>query len=1032
MTNLYSLRQVKKLILSIFLFFFLLQTPNAIAVFNRVPNDSTISPSERFLNTSKEAEKFRSEGEFERAIELLKKSLEYAKKIPDGKKECGVLLKLGLMYWNIGQLDVSSDYYLRAISLAKSLNLEILRNESQTALDIYSYYEEGKKYRSSGQHQESIENFQKAIELARDLGSKEHEVKCLRQLSVTFWDSTNLNEFYSISMKALEIARILKHRKEEGKFLKSIGIYFWQLDNYSKAINYFEKALAIARYLKSEEMSSDLLNLIGVTYRKIGNYDRALDNLMEAQKKAQEMGDLYFLSGILNNIGNIYRDKGYLSENEKDLYQALNYHEKSLETAKKSNNIRTEIEVLNNLGSVHSDLENFQQALEYFQQGYEKAEKIDDLEAKGMILNNIGIVYFNQGNYEESTRYYQKAIDLAQELEGGQILWEAYLELGKAYIKQNKIFEALKNYKNSIRIIENIRSQIKLEELKASYLGTDKRIEAYQNLIHLLVSLHKDNHGMGYDHQALDYLERAKARSFLDSLEVAQVDISMGINFKLKNREKELMKDISNIYSKLLVAQRDSEEKENLVKQLIEKENELETLKREIRSKSPYYADLKYPEIITLRETQRRLLNSKTAFIAYTIGKENSYGFMITKNNLMIFPVPRKSVIQNLVSDYLKVITDKDSKNFKLGYDLYQALVPSNLNKNIRKIVFIPDDILHFLPFETLVTEENNSRWLVSNFKIAYAPSISSYREIIQRKKKNRSSRHYDILAFGDPDFGQLESETKGDDIFQNFYASNAFNFYRLKYSGTEIERISSLFKEKKEDIFIREAATEKQLKNLKLDDYKIIHFATHSLIDDKKPARSSIVLSLDSNDEEDGFIQMREIYNLNLNSDLVTLSACQTGLGQFIKGEGIEGLNRSFFFAGASSVLMSLWAVNDQATYQLMERFYSHLRSSEPITNSLRNAKLEMISSGAVSHPYYWAGFIVSGKADQVVFPNVLGRWLLIGGSFLFVGGLFFIVVKRNGFLARHPRLILHRKGGKRNDPPKTKSRDECIGNPI
>ncbi|MDH5744570.1 MAG: CHAT domain-containing protein, partial [Candidatus Aminicenantes bacterium] len=266
----------------------------------------------------------------------------------------------------------------------------------------------------------------------------------------------------------------------------------------------------------------------------------------------------------------------------------------------------------------------------------------------------------------------------------------------------------------------------------------------------------------------------------------------------------------------------------------------------------------------------------------------------------------------------------------------------------------------------------------------------------------------------------------------QNFYASNAFNFYRLKYSGTEIERISSLFKEKKEDIFIREAATEKQLKNLNLDDYKIIHFATHSLIDDKKPARSSIVLSLNSSDEEDGFIQMREIYNLNLNSDLITLSACQTGLGQFIKGEGIEGLNRSFFFAGASSVLMSLWAVNDQATYQLMERFYSHLRSSEPIANSLRNAKLEMISSEAVSHPYYWAGFIVSGKADQVVFPNVLGRWLLIGGSCLFVGGLFFIVVKRNGFLARHPRLILHRKGSKRDDPPKTKSRDECIGNPI
>ena len=259
-------------------------------------------------------------------------------------------------------------------------------------------------------------------------------------------------------------------------------------------------------------------------------------------------------------------------------------------------------------------------------------------------------------------------------------------------------------------------------------------------------------------------------------------------------------------------------------------------------------------------------------------------------------------------------------------------------------------------------------------------------------------------MAFGDPDFGQLESEANGGDIFQNFYSSNAFNFYRLKFSRIEIEKIESLFKRNKEEIFVREAATESQLKNLNLNDYKIIHFATHSLIDDKKPARSSIVLSLKNDTMEDGFVQMREIYNLELNADLVTLSACQTGLGQYIKGEGIEGLNRAFFFAGSSSILMSLWAVNDQATFQLMERFYTHLRSSNQIINSLRKAKLEMIDSDAVSHPYYWAGFIVSGKANYVVFPKNIAKWFFLGGSFILLGGLIFIALKRNGSLSRHP----------------------------
>ena len=140
----------------------------------------------------------------------------------------------------------------------------------------------------------------------------------------------------------------------------------------------------------------------------------------------------------------------------------------------------------------------------------------------------------------------------------------------------------------------------------------------------------------------------------------------------------------------------------------------------------------------------------------------------------------------------------------------------------------------------------------------------------------------------------------------------------QLKYSGVETDRISSLFSKEKSDILLREKATEENVKKHDLLDYKILHFATHSLIDDKMPGRSSIMLVLDDDPSEDGFLQMREIYNLKLNADLVTLSACHTGGGQLIKGEGIEGLNRAFFYAGTSSVIMSLWSVNDQATYQL------------------------------------------------------------------------------------------------------------------
>jgi CHAT domain-containing protein len=454
------------------------------------------------------------------------------------------------------------------------------------------------------------------------------------------------------------------------------------------------------------------------------------------------------------------------------------------------------------------------------------------------------------------------------------------------------------------------------------------------------------------------------------------------------------MKDISKLYAKL-ATEPSSEEKNVIDEKLKSKENDLEILKREIRIKSPAYAEINYPEIISLQEAQRELLDSKTAFFAYCIGKEHSYAFVITKKDFRIYPLPPRENIQRQVSDYLKVISDKENKNFKLGYELFSALVLPGLDKNMKNIIFIPDDILHFLPFETLITDKKKRDWLIKDYKIAYAPSISSLREIIQHKKSNGPKPRMDILAFGDPFFGPWEAGDNGKDIFQDYYTSNAFNFFRLKYSGFEIDKISALFKKRKRKIFRREEASKEQLINHSLDDYKIIHFATHSIIDEKIPARSSIVLSLDEDLTQDGFLQMREIYNLKLNSDLVTLSSCQTGLGEFIKGEGIEGINRAFFYAGTSSVLMSLWAVNDQASYQLMERFYSHLRSSESIMSALRKAKLELIDSNTLSHPYYWAGFIVSGKADEVIFPHSINKWLFFGISFLFVAGIISVAMK-------------------------------------
>jgi CHAT domain-containing protein len=271
---------------------------------------------------------------------------------------------------------------------------------------------------------------------------------------------------------------------------------------------------------------------------------------------------------------------------------------------------------------------------------------------------------------------------------------------------------------------------------------------------------------------------------------------------------------------------------------------------------------------------------------------------------------------------------------------------------------------------------------LIREYQVGYVPSLSSLR-VLRQRRQNGSKPKKDLLAIGDAAYGAEGRVIVPDlDILYGVDSSTGISLPPLKYSALEIQSISRLFPKNKVTVLEKQDASERWLKSNPLTDYRIIHFATHSLIDDKKPARSAILLSFNTGRAGEGLLQTRDIYNLKMNAELVTLSACQTGLGQFIRGEGIEGLSRAFFYAGSSSVLMSLWAVNDQATSLLMERFYRHLRGSESLMGALRNAKLDMIRSAALSHPYYWGGFVINGKADSGVYSRGLNLMMIMAGS--------------------------------------------------
>jgi len=917
-----------------------------------------------------------------------------AKSTDDVSGQVQALKELGFLFWNIGQIDKSTKSFQKALSLTDESMPED-KKELHNKVDISTFYKDGKRYRNQSQFQNSITSFTLAVALAQKINSREHLVKCFRQLGVTYWEMSDVEGFYKTTNQALELAKAIHHRIEEGRCSYNIGLYFNEIHDYSQALKHYEDALSIFQEMNKVSDESNCLVNISDIYIQLGNYEKALQNLTDVLIIDRQIDEDLYVAMDLNNIGVIYRKKGLQAGKSEDLLKALTAFEESLFISRQIQEKKVEVQCLNNMGTVYTDLNKYSEALRYMFMGLEIAQGLRDEEEVATILLNMGTVHAKQGRFEQAAEVFDEAIELAYQINEKSILWEAHAKAGLVFKEMNNFGAALDHFNKSIELIEDIRSKIHLEELKASYFGSDERIDSYYNLVDLFYHMSQEYPDQNHLKHAFETMEKAKARVFLDRLELSRIEFGRDVNPDLLDKEDELMGEISNINAALIKSGLDQEQKQELLNKLDEFEQELETLNRKIRLNSPSYANLKYPQSVSFEEAQASLPDGSTAYFAYCIGKDCSYAFVITRDKIKVFPLPPADMLREDVKDYLQIITDKNRLNFKPGFELFSLLVQPGLDYGVNRIIFIPDDILHFLPFETLLTQKDNLRWLVQDYRVSYVPSITSYREILLRKKgKNREK---DILSFGNPDFGEHEGTKNSFANLSRDETRDDFRLNPLKYSQLEVDKIAALFKKNRRDIYTKEKATETTLKRAALMDYKIVHFATHGLIDNRNPARSSIVLSLKDQSSEDGFLQMREVFDLKLDADLVTLSACQTGLGQFIKGEGIEGINRAFFFAGASSVLMSLWAVNDQASYQFMYRFYTHLRSADSIVDALRKSKIEMINSEALSHPFYWAGFVVSGKADKVLFFSGRSKKVFPAVLFAFLFGVSLLIASRS-----------------------------------
>ena len=915
------------------------------------------------------------EGNFQEALRLLKSARELAQEMKDAGKEVKCLMLSGKICWALGQLEDSKEFYSTAFSEAMSANLKREAEESELALAIWKLHSQGQAELFAGKHEKSMETFNTALELAKKIDSREHEVKCLRQLSLVYWAKQDLENFFSTNEASLKIAQELNDHREKAKSLINIGLYYLRLSDYSKALNCYSDALDISRDTKDKRDESLCLKNIGFILSQFGFYERSLDYLLEAHDIDRQSGHAAFFPQDIINLGEGFRNKGLIFSNREDLYLALNYFTEALDSGKRNADKQTQLKALNNIGNIYLKLKKYYAAQRYFRLTQQIAEEVQDREALIEVLNNLGVCNFKTDNVENAQKYFQAALEQGKQISKDKILWETLLYLGQCYEKKGAFEQALDCYNNSVGAIEHIRSNIIMDDYKVGFM--ENKFSVYEAVVDLLYGRSKDNVSSNEAEEIFYAVEKAKARAFLETLGEEERDFRGRVNPSLETKEKEISSRISAVIQEMTQRDLSPGGRADLQKSLKRFEDEYLNLISRIRLEAPDVANAVFPLPISVRQAQEWLLNERTAILEYFLGEKNSLLFLMTKRKLSIFPLPPRKEIESSINAYLKLLADPPKgewmgalASIRLSRDL---LFPAmeNLPHSVERLIFIPDGPLLYLPFDTLALfpadSSSGEDFLISKYTISYASSCSSLLFLKERQKKDRYVQN--LLAFGNPlppsDISSGKNKISVANILRETYEGQGFDFSSLPQSDREIKEISSFFSKNDRTICLGREASKDMIKNLSLEDYQIIHFACHGFIDEKIPYRTALVLSWDGYSREEGFLQVREIANLRLDAELVVLSACETGRGHIEKGEGILGLTRSFFYSGARSVVSALWKIGDKATARFMRHFYFYLSQENDKAQALRLAKLDLLKS-KYSHPFYWAPFVLHGESSS------------------------------------------------------------------
>jgi CHAT domain-containing protein len=943
---------------------------------------------------------YRVEREREKELDSLRQALEIIKKTDDAPTRILILNDLGQSYFLLQDRQNALENYQQALALSRDIKDRASQATSLRNLTTL--------YASINQAEEAEKFANLAVQVWRDAKDRREEGRELYRIGDIFRLRGLYKQSLDYFLQALLPIRESKDQNFEAATLNDMALIYRIWGEYQKTLDLYNQVIeidkAIATPLRDQVRT---LNNLGLVYFYLGDPRNALERHKKALEYSETTQELRNKAFSLNNMGLAYKGMNELQKSKETLEQALKIR---LELKA----LPEQCSTLSVLGEVYLQMGDTQKSIEIENQAIAVCEG-NDRRLQGLAYTALGKAYFATREFDKALDNANRALVIARSFNDRNAEIEALSLIASIEEKRGNLSASLARVEEVVPMIESLRSNVLNPELRSSLLAAME--DAYKLYIDVLMQLHSRRPDQGLDAKALQVNESARARSLLELLTENRANIRQGVNPDLLEKEKLLQQrfnEKAKMITDSLLAGRSKDEIARVNREIDSISNAYQQVQAQIRATSPRYAALTQPQPLTLKEIQGQALDEDTLLLEYSLGSERSYLWAVTPTSITSFILPGGQEIGTKARNVYKLLTARnesrkgetqkekeervkqaDAAYLPAAAELSQILLaPAASLLGKKRLLIVADGALQYIPFAALPLPDEKKRYkpLVVNHEIISLPSASTI-AVLRRDIAGRKPAEKSLAVVADPVFDRQDdrvaksanlasnmsterSETSDESrILERVDEEDAAEevkllrrIKRLPYTRQEADHIADLAPEKDALKLLDFEASRESALNPQMSQYRYVHFASHGYINTEQPMLSAIVLSMIDKQgnlqPQGGFLRTIDIFNLNLPADLVVLSACETGLGKEIRGEGLIGLTRGFMYAGAARVVVSLWSVSDRATADLMERFYKRIFKKELSPSAaLRSAQVRMWEKKKWQAPYYWAGFTMQGE---------------------------------------------------------------------